>query len=234
MAQNGKSDDHCDRLEFRVTVRPTKKPPRQKQVRDADATQQRILDAATQEFAKNGLGGARVDEIALQAKANKRMIYHYYENKDTLFQRVLERAYGDIRDAERQLDLDRLPPIDALKSLVRFTWEYYIGNPEFINLVNSANLHRARHLKNSDEFKSVNSDYLELTKRILDRGAAAGEFRAGVDPVQLTITIAAIGFYYLTNRHTLSIIFDSSLDSETGIEARLAFNIETIVRLVCH
>ena len=216
-----------------MTVQPTPATMRKKQVRDADATQQRILDAATQEFAINGLGGARVDEIALRAKANKRMIYHYYENKEKLFQRVLERVYGDIRHAERQLELDRLPPLEALETLVRFTWEYYNKNPEFINLVNSANLHRARHLKGSDEFKAVNSEYLNTTKQILDRGVKAGVFRSGVDATQLTITIAAIGFYYLTNRHTLSIIFDSSLDSQAGIDARLAFNIDTIVRLVC-
>ena len=208
------------------------KPAPRKQVRDADATQQRILDAATVEFAAHGLGGARVDEIALRAKANKRMIYHYYENKDTLFQRVLERAYGELRSAEKQLELDRLPPLEALETLVRFTWTYYIAHPEFINLVNSANLHRARHLRASTEFKVVNRDYLATTKAILDRGVAAGVMRPGIDPLQITITVAAIGFYYLTNRHTLSVIFGSSLDDEPVLAARLAFNIETIIRLV--
>ena len=47
--------------------------------RDAEATKARILDAAKREFAKNGLGGARVDVIAEKARANKRMIYHYFE-----------------------------------------------------------------------------------------------------------------------------------------------------------
>lgn len=216
-----------------MTLAPTTtKPVRPKQVRDADATQQRILDAATREFAANGLGGARVDEIALRAKANKRMIYHYFDNKDVLFQRVLERAYGELRDAEKQLELDRMPPLKALETLVRFTWDYYIEHPEFINLVNSANLHRARHLKASEDFKFVNRDYLGTTKGILDRGVAAGVFRSGIDPMQLTITIAAIGFYYLTNRHTLSVIFGNSLDGPASRDARIAFNIDTVTRLV--
>lgn len=215
-----------------VTALTTNKPVRKKQVRDADATQLRILKAATKEFAKNGLGGARVDEIALRAKANKRMIYHYFENKEMLFQRVLERAYGEVRYAERQLQLDRLPAREALEALVRFTWDYYIAHPEFVTLVNSANLHRARHLKNSEEFKFVNRDYLGTTRTILERGVAEGVFRPGIDPMQLTITIAAIGFYYFTNRHTLSVIFDNRLDDENIQKARLAFNIETILRLV--
>ena len=215
-----------------MTVLTPTKPARKKQVRDAAATQLRILKAATKEFAKNGLGGARVDEIALRAKANKRMIYHYFENKDTLFQRVLERAYGDLRHAERQLELDKLPPRGALEALVRFTWDYYLAHPEFVNLVNSANLHRARHLKSSDEFKFVNRDYLGTTKAILERGVAEGAFRPGIDPMQLTITIAAIGFYYLTNQHTLSVIFNNRLEEESVQKARLAFNIDTILRLV--
>lgn len=215
-----------------MTALPTTKPAPKKQVRDADATQARILKAATKEFARNGLGGARVDEIALRAKANKRMIYHYFENKDALFQRVLEQAYGDLRNAERKLELDRLSPEEALKTLVRFTWDYYIAHPEFINLVNSANLHRARHLKTSDEFKFVNREYLHTTQSILERGAKAGVFRSDIDAMQLTITIAAVGFYYMTNRHTLSVIFGSSLDDKPALDARLAFNIDTIMRLV--
>ena len=214
-------------------MQPPKPPPvRKKQVRDADATQERILRAATKEFAKNGLGGARVDEIALRANANKRMIYHYFENKDMLFQRVLERAYGDLRRAEQRLELDRLPAREALETLVRFTWDYYIGNPEFLNLVNSANLHRARHLKTSEEFKFVNREYLHQTRAILDRGVQEGVFRSGIDPMQLTITIAAIGFYYLTNRHTLSVIFNNSLEEKNVLNARLAFNVDTVLRLV--
>src|SRR5690606_25020452 len=98
-----------------------KKPA--KRLRDPDATQLRILTAARAEFARNGLGGARVDVIAARAKANKRMIYHYFGSKDQLFRRVVEAAYEHIRSAERALDLAALAPVDALARLVRFTWD---------------------------------------------------------------------------------------------------------------
>ena len=117
--------------------------------RDAEATKARILQAAKKEFAKSGLGGARVDEIADRANANKRMIYHYFGNKEDLFRTVLEDAYLDIRRAERKLDLDRLSPKEALETLVQFTWDYYLKNPEFITLVNSENLHRAKAYQRS-------------------------------------------------------------------------------------
>jgi AcrR family transcriptional regulator len=208
---------------------PAARAPR---VRDAEATKTRILEAAKKEFARNGLGGARVDVIAEKARANKRMIYHYFESKEGLFQTVLEDAYMGIRTAEQKLNLDHLEPREALERLVRFTWDYYLKNPEFITLVNSENLHRAKHLKKSEVVKVYNRRFLSMVSGILDRGVATGVFRPGVDPVQLNITIAAIGYYYLTNRFTGSIVFERDLMAKEALAERLAFNIDTILRLV--
>ncbi len=208
----------------------TQKKPR---IRDAEATQKRILAAAKREFAKKGLSGARVDEIAERAKANKRMIYHYFESKEKLFQCVLENAYSDIRSAEQKLDLDHLEPKEALKTLVRFTWQYYLKHPEFLTFVNSENLHKARHLKKSKIIQDVSRKFVDMVNGLLDRGVKEGVFRDGIDPVQLNITIAAIGYYYLTNRYTGSIIFERDLMDSEALDARLEFNIETIMRLVC-
>lgn len=201
--------------------------------RDADATRARILAAAKKEFARFGLGGARVDDIATRAKANKRMIYHYFGNKEDLFQVVIESAYLDIRTSEQKLDLDQLPARDALETLVRFTWTYYLKNPEFITLVNSENLHRARHLKKSKAIESASRQFLTMVSEILDRGVAEGVFRSGIDPVQLNLTIASINYYYLTNRYTGAIIYDTDLMSPEALEARISFNVDTIMRLVC-
>ena len=207
--------------------------PRTKvKIRDAEDTRRRILAAAKQEFARKGFGGARVDVISVRAKANKRMLYHYFGSKDDLFQKVLENAYLDIRTAEQKLKLDDLEPRVALETLVRFTWNYYLKNPEFITLVNSENLHRAKHLKNSEAVKVVSRRFVNMVGHILERGTASGEFRPGVDAVQLNITIAAIGYYYLTNRFTGSIVFERDLMAEKAIDERLSFNIDTIMRLV--
>lgn len=201
--------------------------------RDAEATKGRILAAAKKEFAKNGLGGARVDVIAERAKANKRMIYHYFGSKEELFQTVVEAAYVDIRSAEQKLDLGHLEPREALERLVRFTWDYYLKNPEFITLVNSENLHRARHLKKSEVIKVVSRRFNAMMGDLLDRGVAEGVFRPGIDPAQLNITIAAIGYYYLTNRFTGAIVYEFDFMAAEALEKRLAFNIETVMRMVC-
>ena len=205
---------------------PTPKP------RDAEQTRKRILAAATAEFARKGLGGARVDAIALRSRSNKRMIYHYFGSKDHLFTEVLEEAYGGIRMAEQDLHLDALEPEMAIATLVRFTWKYYLEHPEFLTLVNSENLHRARHLRSSEMIRKVSSRLVAMVKAILDRGVARGVFRQGVDPVQLNLTIAAIGYYYLTNRFTGSIIYERDLMAAEALDQRLAFNLDTILRLV--
>ncbi|MEM6988591.1 MAG: TetR/AcrR family transcriptional regulator, partial [Pseudomonadota bacterium] len=184
-------------------------------------------------FATGGLGGARVDEIAELADANKRMIYHYFDSKEGLFKAVLEAAYADIRMAEQALDLENVPARDALENLVRFTWQYYLDNPEFITLVNSENLHKARHLKQSEIIATLSKRFVDMVGSLLDRGVEEGVFRPGLDPVQLNITIAAIGYYYLTNRYTGSIIFERDLMADDALEARLAFNMDTVMRLVC-
>ncbi|WP_127115933.1 TetR/AcrR family transcriptional regulator [Shimia sediminis] len=200
--------------------------------RDAEATKARILQAAKREFAKHGLGGARVDEIADRAQANKRMIYHYFGGKEDLFRIVLEEAYLGIRSAEKKLDLDALPPSEALESLVRFTWNYYLKNPEFITLVNSENLHRAKHIKTLPSLPNAMRGLVGMVENILKRGEDSGEFRKGIDAAQLNITIAAIGYYYLTNRYTGSFLFERNLMEKEALEDRLAFNVETILRLV--
>ncbi len=200
--------------------------------RDAEQTRKRILDAATVEFARKGLGGARVDAIAERSKSNKRMIYHYFGSKEELFQAVIEAAYVGIRSAEQKLNLDALEPEQAIETLVRFTWNYYLQHPEFLTLVNSENLHRAKHLKNSDVVRTVSGKFMQMVKQILDRGVAKGVFRDGIDPVQLNITIAAIGYYYLTNRFTGSIVYERDLMAPEHLDARLKFNLDTVLRLV--
>ena len=193
-----------------------------KTVRDPAQTRARILAAARAEFAAHGLGGARVDRIAHEAGANKRMLYYYFGNKDDLFLVVLEDAYAQIRDAEKELRLTEIDPPEAIRRLVAFTWDYYLEHPEFMTLLNSANLHRARHLEKSDKVRSMHSPFVAMIEEILERGRKAGVFRAGVDPVQLYISIASLTYFYLGNKFTLSAIFGRDLLSPRAKAERLA------------
>jgi AcrR family transcriptional regulator len=208
-------------------IEPKKKP------RNPDDTKRRILAAAKVEFAKKGLGGARVDDIAARAKANKRMMYHYFGNKDDLFAHVVEDAYAEFREREAALELDALDPVAAIKALIAFIWKYFLDNPEFITLVNSENLHKARHIKKSQRMQEMSRSFVGRMQNLLERGAKAGLFRKGLDPVQVNISIAAVGYYYLTNRFTGSIVFERDLMAAEALAARLKFNTQTILRMIC-
>jgi len=200
--------------------------------RNPEATKADILAAARTEFALAGLAGARVDKIAERSGANKRMIYHYFGGKEQLFAAVVEDAYFGIRSAERTLGLDQLPPTEAIRTLLEFTWRYYVDNPAFITLVNSENLHRARHITGNRQLRAMQKLYVGTVAGILQRGVDAGVFRPGIDPAQLCITIAAIGYYYLTNRYTGAVLFGFNFTSRAALAARLRFNIDTVMRLV--
>ncbi len=119
--------------------------------RDPEGMRIRILEAAKQEFAAHGLAGARVDRIAANAGANKRMLYYHVGNKEDLYLEVLEGAYEKIRAEERGLDLEHLDPPKAIERLIDFTWNYFLRNPEFLALLNTENLAKARHLKRSTQ-----------------------------------------------------------------------------------
>ena len=195
-------------------------------VRDPEQSRARILKAAREEFARHGLGGARVDRIAESAGINKRMLYHYFGNKDALFRVVLEENYAHKRDSERALELEKDDPREAIRKWVTLTWNYYIEHPEFLNLLNSANLHHARHVQASAEVKKMRAPFVKMMGAILEKGVSQGVFREGVDPVQMYITIAGMSYFYLSNQHTLSAIFGRSLLSPRAKKERLQHMID--------
>ena len=197
--------------------------------RDPERTRQKILDAATEELARYGLGGARVDRIAARAGTNKRMLYYYFRDKDNLFLAALEGCYAHIRAAERQLELEHLAPRAALARLVQFTWDYFLEHPEFLTLLNSENLHKGRHVRRSPRVPQLHSPLVGTLRTILRRGERDGVFRRGVDPVQLYISIAGEGYFYLSNRYTLSQIFKRDLMAKRALAARARHNVEMIV-----
>jgi AcrR family transcriptional regulator len=201
-------------------------------LRDADRSQQTILLAARDEFALYGLAGARVDRIAERADINKRLIYYYFKSKDGLFLAVLENTYADIRAAEQKLRLDEMDPVEAIRELVSFTWHYYLEHPEFISLLNSENQHNAAHLKKSSRIQEMNSPLVQMLDTVLERGRRKDLFRAGIDPIQLYISIASICYFYLSNNQTLSTIFGRDLRAPKAMAQRLSHMTDMVLGYV--
>jgi AcrR family transcriptional regulator len=188
------------------------KPPRtERRIRDPARTREAILATAEAEFARHGFGGGRVDRIARKARANKRMIYHYFGHKDGLYLAVLERVYAAKRAAERALEVDHRDPEAAVRLLIDFNFAYCRDHPEFQLLLNDENLHRARHIGRSRVIKQLYSPAVETIRTVLAEGVARGLFRDDVDAMQLYITIVGLPYFYFGNNATLSAIFDRTL-----------------------
>ncbi|MBV9511946.1 MAG: TetR family transcriptional regulator [Caulobacteraceae bacterium] len=176
--------------------------------RDPEQTRRDILDAATIEFAENGLSGARVDAIAARTRTTVRMIYYYFGSKDGLYLAVLEESYGDMRREEQRLGVERMPPIEAIRRMVEFVFDYQEAHPEFTRLVSIENIHRAAHIKQSATIQALNATVIETLKAILQRGQREGVFRKDVTAVGLHMLMTAFPFFRISNRHTLATIFE--------------------------
>jgi AcrR family transcriptional regulator len=188
--------------------------------RNALKTKAKILKIATLEFSSKLFDGARMDRIAARANINKYMLYHYFGGKDGLFTAVLEAMYGSIRESQKDIDA-HLSPSAAMKALIAQTYEVVYKHPEFIGLLNSENIMRARHIRNSQQIRDIYEPLIPTLQSILKRGEASGEFRTGIDPVELYISIGSLCFHFRSNQHTLKAIFDVDLESPKAISRRL-------------
>lgn len=186
---------------------------------DPEGTKRNIIEVATKEFAENGLSGARIDEIAAKTKSSKRMIYYYFGGKDGLYLKVLEEAYSRVRSEEAALDLEDLPPREALDKLVRFTFDHHNSNEDFIRLVMIENIHHGEYLAKSQVIQQLNVRAIDAVADIYRRGVREGAFRDGLDPVELHWQISALCFFNVSNRATFSKIFKRELGSKKSLAA---------------
>jgi AcrR family transcriptional regulator len=200
-----------------------------RRVRDPARTRRAILDAAIAEFSAKGFSGGRVDDIAARTRTTKRMIYYYFGSKEQLYAAVLEEMYGGMRDAEQALALAALPPEAALRRLVEVTFDHHAAHPEFVRLVSVENIHEAKQVRASPTIRARNAAVLGTIATLLERGAAAGAFRAGVDPLDLHMLISSFCFYRVSNRHTLSAIFGAELSEPARIAAQRAMIADAVL-----
>jgi AcrR family transcriptional regulator len=187
---------------------------------DPERTRQDILAAAHEEFVQHGLSGARVDAIAARTNTAKRMIYYYFGSKEGLYLAVLERAYTAIRIAEAALELDLLPPRTAIQRMVEFTFDYHDAHPDFVRLVSIR----------SNTIRTVSMSVAQVLQRILDRGRAAGLFRADLDALDVHMMISSLSIFRVANRHTFTTLFPFDMDDAALRQKHRAFMVEAVLR----
>lgn len=179
--------------------------------RDAEGTRERLLQTAIKEFAAKGYSGARVDAICRGARANPRMLYHHFGDKDGLYVAVLEHVLGDLRREELKLEVDHVDPLEGMMRLFEFIHGHFGDHPELIHLLSGENLLRAHFLRRSVDAPIVASPLIDLVDRLLQRGERLGVIRRGIDPLHLYVMMVALSYFHRSNAYTLSAIFRTDL-----------------------
>jgi AcrR family transcriptional regulator len=175
---------------------------RRKPVRtqDPEGVKRNIIEIASEEFALNGLSGARIDEIAARTRTSKRMIYYYFRDKEGLYLAALENAYRLVREGEAKLDVEDLPPVEALKALVEFTFDHHHRHQDFIRMVMIENIHHGEYLEQSKAIRQLNISAIDTIASVYRRGVTDGIFREGLDPIELHWQVSALCFFNVSNR----------------------------------
>ena len=199
---------------------------------EEDGTRDKILNVALQAFSRHGLSGARIDTIAAESGANKGMIYYYFGSKEDLYVAALEESYRRFRQVESAFHVESLAPEPALRSLVAATFDFHAAHPEFVRMVMSENIQQGEYIRKIPDLRAINRSAIILLEELCRRGIDEGVFRADIDPVDLHMSISALSFYNVSNRHTFSVIFDRDLGAAEVHAARRASVVDTILRSV--
>jgi AcrR family transcriptional regulator len=189
-----------------------------------------MIAAALDEFAARGFKGASMDAIAARTNTTRALINYYFGSKEKLYLAVLEQVYAEIREAEGRLDLDHLQPLEAMRRIVEFTYDYYLSHEGFVRLVVAENQARGRHFRKSMAMRTLNRPIIDRLARVIERGQKLGQFRRGVDPVEIHKSMAALGMFNVTNRYTFGAIFQREMGSKGDLTRRRAIVVDMILR----
>lgn len=193
---------------------------KEKRGRDPVKSKQTILQAATGEFCQHGFSGARIETIAAKSRSNMRMIYHYFGNKEGLYLAVLEAAYARLRSREHALDLDRASPVDGMRTLIRFTFDFFAENQDVLALINSENTQKGRFLRKLPNVRAMTVPLVDSIGILLESGAQQKLFRRGIDAIQFYVSLVALSQLHILNRYTLSVIFDEDITDAEWLRKR--------------
>jgi TetR/AcrR family transcriptional regulator len=215
----------------RRTVKKTRKNAgAAKRPRNAARSREEILRTAIAHFVEKGYDGARIDEIVSDTKTSKNLVYHYFRSKEDLFVAVLDRIYEEFSRQRGENWRDEPSPVEGLKSLAGEIFSALARMPEMISLLNTENLFKAVHLRKLGRVKKIYHPLLAGIGDLLARGVASGEFRKGIDPVQLYLSMSGLSYHYISNQHTFSVIFGFDLMSPRRLRMRRDHVVEMILR----
>ena len=187
--------------------------------RDPERSRQDIMAAAEAEFAENGFFGARVDEIALSAGINKRMIYAYFGDKETLYKHVLFRVYGRMEAVERELVEKQYTGEALIRAIISAYFDFLQKNPSFVHILMWENLNRGKYLRELESSRIERSS-IRYFVDTLEAGRQDGTFSREIDPWHTALSLITTCFANFSNQYTLSKLFGTDLTTEDILAQR--------------
>lgn len=200
--------------------------------RSVDRTKADIIRAAIEEFSEYGYAGGRIENISERTKTSKRMVYYYFGDKDGVYAAALREFYVNQRSTEEAFDLEHVPALDALKTLVGVVYDYHIKHAEHLRLVMGENIARGRHISRMRDLKKINSRILDRVEKIYRRGVEAGSMRAGIQPIDLYAIMTSLHVFSVSHRYTFSFNFDYDMKTKKAIARRRDLIIDCVTRFV--
>lgn len=170
-------------------------------------TKQRILKAATQVFAMKGKAGARMQEIADLAEANKAMIYYYYTSKDNLYETVLDAALGETFGEMARAAMTEAGPEEKVKRIIDTYVEFYIHRQDLFQLLLREIIDGGETLRRTVlRYKDVFDQQPEiLPAQVIQQGINAGVFRPLNAPHTL-MSLMGMAIVYALGRPIIDVI----------------------------
>lgn len=204
----------------------------QKLNRDSAKTKHDILKAAEYEFAEKGFYGARVDEIAVKAKINKRMIYEYFGNKEQLYKTVLITVYSRLGVLEVNLLTQDSDCIEVIRKIIKLHFDFLHDNPTYVSLILWENLNKGKYFKDID-FRNIKDPTINQLRSIIRRGKEEKVFRSVVDEDQFILSLITFSFPYFSNRYTLSKLLSMQIDDADDVKKRIEHVTEILLLYLC-
>jgi TetR/AcrR family transcriptional regulator len=200
--------------------------------RDASATKARLLKAAVEVFADFGPRAATVDDICAKAKINKRMVYHYFVDKDDLYRQALQSVYEKFASLEVELGSMLLPAEQLLEALVRRYYRFLAEHPTFVRMISYENLNHGKMAARLD-LRGQKAPVITALQLALQKGRAEGRFHRNLDATQLLVSIFGLCFFYFSNHYTMRRFLGVRAMSKAGVDARIHHVVDLLLDGIC-
>ena len=199
--------------------KPGSRPERGvKRERSAALSQERILDAAEQEFAAHGFAGARLREIAVNAGIQPALIHHYFADKHGLYEAVIRRAADQMSTASWRVLETAKGVEDIVRGFIDVMVDFSVAHQKLLAIMRSEVLSGAGVLV--EIVREKTHTLLEAVVDIVKNLQGAGELRDDVEPREMVRAGLSLVLYPIVDAPVLEMLLPEDASHDSSSERR--------------